>query len=266
MLRLIKKYTSKVRDEGFISASIQSLIYLSLISETNKIALYARGYTLDQDKDGDSYIKRHNGGKKFYLADKSVLTEFFSNRNENYYEGAINLDETDVVLNIGAHIGSTVLYPAERCDMVYAVEPNPETVEILEKNTAYKENIEIIQAGCWSESGDLELNFGRRKNDDSFITPDDGGTGKSRIVKTYSIDDLVNKINDDVSFLKVEAEGAEPEVLRGMQECKIEKVVVKVDEERDGESPIVDVIRILDDMEYNIDCKYPYVYGRMKSS
>lgn len=262
-MSLLKEYLSILQNDGFKEANIRVLEYL--FGRDNKIILYARGYSFNQDEDGHTYIKSRDTGTKFYLADESVLVEFLDETRNEYYYDEIGIEETDTVLNIGAHIGSTVIYPAKWADMVYAVEPNPETVKILRKNVANIENVEVIQAGCWNESGELELNFGENKNDDSFLDPDDGGSGGSGIVETYTIEDLMNQIDNDVSFVKIEAEGAEPEVLQGMPRSEVEKVVVKVDEERDGESPIVDVIRILDDMGYEIDCKYPYVYGRLNT-
>jgi FkbM family methyltransferase len=257
----LTRYVTIALNEGFREANIRVLEHL--FGSNSKVTLYFRGYKFNQDKDGDSYIINNNTENKVYLADETVLTEFFDEtRNKLYYDKMLNLNEDDKVLNIGAHIGTTVTYPAERCKKVYAVEPNPETIRILKKNVRNYTNVEIIRAGCWRKTEKLELKFGKNKNDDSFLTPDDGGSGGSTIVQAYTIDDLINKIDDKITFLKVEAEGAELEVLEGMSQHQINKVVVKVDEERDGESPIVDVIRMLDGMGYEIDCKYPYVYGR----
>ena len=63
-------------------------------------------------------------------------------------------------------------------------------------------------------------------------------------VETVTLEDI------DADFAKIEAEGAEPEVLEGLASTSIPKLAVNCDPERDGESPREAVIARLEAIGY----------------
>jgi hypothetical protein len=81
-----------------------------------------------------------------------------------------------------------------------------------------------------------------------------------------TIDSLIKNIDVDISFLKIDAEGAEPEVLSGIGEVSVDKVGVDCSAERDGCSPEEKIEKILLENEYEV--KSPpdthIVFGRKK--
>jgi len=129
----------------------------------------------------------------------------------------------DVVFDVGAHFGFFSYYAVQRgAKKVYAFEPNPYVFEILKKNAEmWSEKIKPYQLALSSKNGEVEL----------FI-PDDELSGVSTIlqnrqnkykksvkVKTTTIDEFVrNNGIERVDFIKIDAEGAEREIIKGAKE------------------------------------------------
>jgi FkbM family methyltransferase len=145
---------------------------------------------------------------------------------------------------------------ADLCDQVIAVEPSPRNFRYLERNIR-RSDVSIHNVGIWNETGTFDFKFGTSSDDDGFMRPDTPETGRTR-TSAYTIDDfLLQTGHDDIDFLKVEAEGAEPEVLEGLRNIEIGKVVVLCSAERDGRPPVQEVSKILEDYGYTIiDCSY----------
>ena len=59
--------------------------------------------------------------------------------------GHSNIKKRDTVIDIGAGSGVITAALAKRCKQVIAVEPDAETAELLRKNVAKLENVQIIQ-------------------------------------------------------------------------------------------------------------------------
>jgi hypothetical protein len=68
-------------------------------------------------------------------------------------------------------------------------------------------------------------------------------------IENFAEELSINKID----FLKVEAEGVEPEVLKSIGDLHVRKVVVNCSSERYGESPLCEVKNILREMGYVIE-------------
>jgi FkbM family methyltransferase len=163
-------------------------------------------------------------------------------------------DDTDIVLEVGAYHGRDTAMMAKLAEYVYAFEPSPRNFSTLEKNLESFDNITLIQKGVFNESGKLELEYGKTSDDDGFLAPDSGSAEKKRTeVPVDTLESHVESLNiDTVDFLKVEAEGAEPEVLKGIGELNIEKIVVAAGTERDGKSTGKQVTEILKELGYSL--------------
>lgn len=158
-------------------------------------------------------------------------------------------------MEVGAALGWTSMIAANYADEVIALEPSSRYFKCAEKNA---ENIavSVYQVAAYNECGEIELNISNSLGDDSLLQPDSGVVVTTETVPTRTIESFVHEyLKTEIDFLKVEAEGAEPEVLEGMSGADIEKVAVSCTPERDGESPFDEVATILDDQGYEItDC------------
>ena len=105
--------------------------------------------------------------------------------------------------------------------------------------------------------------MGSDTTDDGFLTPD-SELNQSLNIQAYRIDDFVSEVvggsfgavesenPPQIDFLKVEAEGAEPEVLEGLGDLDIPKIVVLCTPERNGTSPTQMIAHMLRDLDYRI--------------
>jgi FkbM family methyltransferase len=132
----------------------------------------------------------------------------------------VTVEPGDVVLDVGGCWGDTALYFASLVGpsgKVYTFEFDPESLEILRANLALNpelaDRIEVVEKALWHRSGEtLEIVQAGRCT--SVIEGDDGAN--TARVQTITLDDFVEQTGvDRVSFVKMDVEGAECNVLQG---------------------------------------------------
>lgn len=194
-----------------------------------------------------------------------------SRKKKRYYKSNnISIEEGDVVVDVGAYFGITSIVAADDAKIVYAIEPSPRNLRYLRKNTKKYDNIVVLPCAAWKENGKIEINIGSHPSEDSLIVPDDGNSNESKSVKAKTIESIVqeNKM-ESIDFLKVEAEGVEPEVLRGIGKVSVHKVACTGDAERYGKTTHDEVNLILRKKGYktykNLEDSFKMVYGIKKS-
>ena len=138
---------------------------------------------------------------------EKLLEEYCVNQIPDLHEGVF----VDVGSNVGEFsLGIFKRYPSSR---FIRFEPS------YEENLASKKNLSVatdtlIPKALWSEA--TELTFYRRNEhgDSSLFTPDD--EQNAIMIETTTLDIEIEKIYlGEIELLKLEAEGAEPEILRG---------------------------------------------------
>lgn len=123
-----------------------------------------------------------------------------------------------VVYDVGAHLGYYSLLAARLGATVHAFEPSRSALPLLGENV--KSRATVVRAGLWSEETELEFkDFGLSHSAlNTFIRAKDPSLGEP--ATTYAaavttIDGYVELGGDAPDLIKVDAEGAELEVLRG---------------------------------------------------
>lgn len=173
------------------------------------------------------------------------IDKYFSNEE-------VFIEPSDTVFEVGAARGVTTQIAAERAKSVIALEASPRALLCLQKNIN-RDDVEIHQKAAWNKKKKMEIKYGQQSGDDSLIMPNSEYIGISEQVQADTIESFVSNMGiNGVDFLKVEAEGAEPEVIQGISGLNIEKVVVNCSPERDGESPVDTVSEMLCRMNYKI--------------
>lgn len=184
---------------------------------------------------------------------KRFKQSHIDNIERKYYDNEITVDEGDIVFDVGAYIGITTFIPATDAQHVYAVEPSPRARRCLEKNVSQYNNVTIIQEAAWNKSEELELQFGREANEDGLIEPDDGGISQTVSVQGLQIAAMAEKYGvDKIDFLKVEAEGVEPEIIEGIEGIPVSKIASSGNAERWGQTVYAEVSSILEEYDYSI--------------
>jgi len=135
-------------------------------------------------------------------------------------------------IDVGANIGRYTVGLAENFDKVYAFEPVRETFVTLEKNIHLNglENVTAIQIGLWNCSDEKEISIGIHKGLSSIVISLPHSQTQKIVVDTC--DSIAESLDiHDVSLVKIDAEGAEVEIIDGMEKLLLRdspRVIVEV--------------------------------------
>jgi FkbM family methyltransferase len=142
-------------------------------------------------------------------------------------------------LDIGANRGIHTLYACRtlgRAGRVYAFEPNPRTCRVLESHLSMNliENCEVFNVGLGDEPGELPLNLfeDRHSGTCSFVAT--APVMQKCIVPVRTLDSMADCLNLTKPILaKIDTEGYELKVLRGMGSILVQENVVVICEVTD---------------------------------
>lgn len=132
------------------------------------------------------------------------------------------LSDGDVLIDIGANVGA-VSIPGARLvgagGSVVAVEAIPSTAGRLRRNIERNSltNIRVVEAAVSDEKGDLELHVPTEYNRGATSVIDSEGSVEAFTVPAAPLGDLLTA--DEIArtrVVKIDVEGAEPEVLSGL--------------------------------------------------
>ncbi len=143
----------------------------------------------------------------------------------------------DTVIDIGANVGDFAITAAETGATVLAIDGDPKVCECLRQNTA---RISAIRPDCailWKEECMVTFYSAPERADSSiFLPPGEAVTQFS--AQATTLDALARKHEiGEVALLKMDAEGAEPEVLEGGRAllARTRHVAIDTGPERNGE-------------------------------
>ena len=150
--------------------------------------------------------------------DASTLEEVFY---KDIYEKESKIKPGDLVLDVGAHIGSFTLKAAKEVGpegRVVSFEPSSENFKLLTLNVNSNNysNVKLFNAAVGSAPGTAKLHLGNRKGTNSLLS--DAGVQQVGIeeVPIRTLDSVADELKlTKVSFVKIDVEGFELEVLKG---------------------------------------------------
>ena len=143
---------------------------------------------------------------------------------DKVYEGHdVAIEDGDVVIDCGAHVGMMTRYALERgASRVIAVEPDPSNILCLRRNFAEEiaaGTVTLVEKGVWNE--EAEIRFEHDVHDSARHTfqhqPD--ADVELMSIPVAPLDQIVSELGlDRIDFIKMDIEGAEREALEGAQE------------------------------------------------
>jgi len=135
------------------------------------------------------------------------------------YEQFSNLEEGDIVIDVGAHAGMFTVKAAKLVGdsgLVVAIEPEPRNLALLQRNieSHILTNVKVISKAIYSEKTtvrlylqDLSVHHSLSYRSRDYIE-----------VEADSLDNIISKLElDHVDFVKMDVEGAELEILKGAE-------------------------------------------------
>jgi FkbM family methyltransferase len=169
-------------------------------------------------------FKIHKNRMLLSLDDSGISRELMLHRTrEPVSTGTLKsiLKKGDVVLDIGANIGYYALMEAHivgENGKVYACEPVPDTFKILKKNTRLNgfRNIALFKQAFADENKEVDMYVSSKSNIAAMIKRVAHDKGRIK-VSTITVDDFL-KDKETPSFLRMDVEGYETEIIKGMSE------------------------------------------------
>ncbi len=172
------------------------------------------------------------------------------------------VEEGDIVVEIGANVGEFTLAAARYASAVFSFEPDPNCFICLKENTRKMENVEVIPKAASDRNSRQEFYISSEDADSSLIQPKI--YAEKIVIETIRLDSwMKTKEFPTIDFLKIEAEGAEMEVLEGLgsQIKNTKKVSVDGGRERYGEATADEVNQFLRLHGFQTRLKGYHVYG-----
>ena len=160
----------------------------------------------------------------------------------------VEVKKGDVVCDVGAYIGEFSLAILDKADKILAIEPDPIASICLRKNVGHFMKIKVYQKLLWKSNTTLEFKLAYATADSSILDINSAICKKKIKMQARRLDDLLSDLNvDKIDFLKIDVEGAEPEVLLGAEGAmyKIRKIAVDCTAERYGKPTSSEVQMIL---------------------
>jgi len=201
-------------------------------------------------------ISTLDNGKFFVLDPHSgnsagaIYTRIYSSRHINFLRKNIRVGGT--MVDVGAHAGLYTLLLAHLVNRVFLFEPAPDTIKLLHRNMILNDidaHIHMVAVGGSSCEGFFTITGINSAS--NFL-----GT-KGIPVSIVALDDILYGVND-LTFLKIDVEGGEKEVLSGAKNVLKSNPQAMVQVEITGDrEPIVEALLNCDYRIYgfNIDGK-----------
>jgi FkbM family methyltransferase len=179
-----------------------------------------------------------------------------------YSHPPVEVERGDIVCDVGAYVGDFSVAVARKADRVFAFEPDPFSANCLRKNTAGIEKIHIVQKALWERNTELKFNLRSDFADSSILNVDIGQPIEIIRIQALRLDGWAFETKlEKIDFLKIDAEGAEPEVLKGAETFlnKIDKIAVDCSPERYGKPTFSQVCRFLERKGFKTSISEKYV-------
>jgi FkbM family methyltransferase len=177
---------------------------------------------------------------------QQVIAESHNAHDWHYYE----IPETrvrpgDVVVDCGAAEGLFAALAAPRAARVYAVEPLPRFVTLLERTFAAVPSVTVVPVAVHARDGVARLSAGAL---DSAITPG-GAPGGGTEVAVRSLDSLAAEWGEAPTYIKADLEGADVAALEGAREViarATPRIAITTYHEADHAERITALLRAVD--------------------
>lgn len=204
-----------------------------------------------------------------YVSPDSQLK--YLKKSGSWDQDLINLASTyinvgDEVWDIGANVGvfSFAAAAVSKTGRILAFEPDTFLVETIKRSIHLNnlQNVHIIPVAVSAKNGFAEFQIAKRGRASSCLTEAGGrsqmgGVRNTQIVPTLSCDTVSRNFNSVPQFIKIDVEGAELLVLRGLTDLlKLHKPIIYVEVSTDTKFEIASTLQ---DFGYSaVDSDFSY--------
>jgi FkbM family methyltransferase len=192
---------------------------MDLVNVPNKF-IRAKGNLLNVNfKVNKKLYKAYVPDDQLFGAVKDILL----NREYEYLpEFELNKFEGKTIVDAGAHVGLFSLVASTFAKEVISIEPHPLNFKLLQLNLEINnaENVMPINKALWSKPETITLYEGKHTGAHTILKKCDS---KKFNVRSITLKDLIDELGE-IDLLKVDMEGAEFEVLSGLNRQDSENI------------------------------------------
>jgi FkbM family methyltransferase len=150
--------------------------------------------------------------------------------------------EEGIFVDVGAHVGKYTVQVArglqDKGGKVVSLEAHPGNYDTLVKNIILNNlpNVIALNLACWSKNESVKLYHDFDSSTTAAYSAVETFQGDHVTVEAKKLDNILKELKiDTINFMKIDVEGAEPEVLEGAEEFlrnnNIQKIIFESNEE-----------------------------------
>ncbi|WP_405199445.1 FkbM family methyltransferase [Christiangramia sp. LLG6405-1] len=165
----------------------------------------------------NQFYKTDGGSWSIY----STTPLYFLIKEIERYEEFYKIRPNDNIIDAGAFNGILSLVYSEKAKYgnIFSFEPDRKNLKVIEENfnlNNFPNNINLINKGLWSETCKVNFFEDGSVASSSFYKAEHAVEVKIPVI---TIDDFISEMNiTDVSFIKMDVEGAELNILKGARQ------------------------------------------------
>ena len=170
-------------------------------------------------------VRNIEDGNEFKFQNKCLDVVFETFIRKEYKN--IGYAENKTLIDVGANVGDTAIYFANKGYTVYAFEPLPNVCDIALKNISLnpqiKDKIKFINKACSCKNGFITLNYDDEET--SVFTSEFIKAKKTIEVETITIEDILEEYNIEPCILKIDCEGCEVGIIQNTDLSMFDEII-----------------------------------------
>ncbi|MHA1469492.1 MAG: FkbM family methyltransferase [Candidatus Asgardarchaeia archaeon] len=181
----------------------------------------------------DGFLKKMNlyeesmgfvwDNRKDYETVCCIYAEIFE--QENYSYNQCKVEKGDIVVDIGANVGIFSRYAYMNGGReIFSFEPEIKSFYCLERNQS--SNQKVYNFGFSNENKVSFLNIDKYTGGHTILNNDTNNTktGETQIIGCISLNYFLDNIKSHIDFLKIDAEGSELDIFKGISDHNLLKI------------------------------------------
>jgi FkbM family methyltransferase len=200
----------------------------------------------------------YGGGDRGEILYHAFWEKMFSEEIENVKK---YIKRDDTVIDVGGNMGFFVLILNEmvrNTGKIYSFEPSRILRDRLASTVQINniKNVEIVNLALGEKDGTTSLYYNPKQSGlSSIVSHEENGFLKEEITIT-TLDKFSKAISNRISFIKIDTEGYEPQVLRGAKELiKKDKPVIYIELGGDHLETSIEAMKVLKELGYNCEAE-----------